>query len=74
RAAVPEGYPLMGGMDTLSFLNRTQDEITAEANACIAGAGRNGAFILGTGCVLPPGSDPGLIRAAAAAAHSKRIE
>ena len=70
RNAVPDDYPLMGGIDTLSFMNSTEQEISAEALACINGAGKNGSFILGSGCVLPPGSIPETIRVAGAVAKS----
>ncbi len=70
RAAVPSGYPLMGGIDTLSFINSSEDEISAEALSCINGAGGKGAFILGSGCVLPPGSSPDIIRMTSKTAHS----
>lgn len=70
RGAVSPDYPLMGGIDTLSFINSYKDEITLEALSCIKGAGTEGAYILGSGCVLPPDSKPELIRAAAVAASS----
>lgn len=70
RNAVPPDFPLMGGIDTLSFMNSSADEIIAEAITCIKGAGTEGAFILGSGCVLPPGSKPDIIRTAAKTASS----
>jgi len=70
RNAVPSDYPLMGGIDTLSFINCSELEITNEALSCIKSAGKNGAFILGSGCVLPPGSKPGNIKAASKTAHA----
>ena len=53
RQTVGEGVPLMGGVHTLSFVNSTPDELLEEARTCIEGAGRNGAYILGSGCVVP---------------------
>ena len=70
RNAVPFDYPLMGGIDTLSFMNSSIFEISQEALKCINDAGKNGNFILGSGCVLPPGSTLENIRAAATVAKS----
>lgn len=53
RRRVGDRVSLMGGVNTLSFLCMTADEIEAEAGKCIAGAGRNGGYILGSGCVVP---------------------
>ena len=53
REAAGDGYPLMGGVNTLSFVNSSVEEITAEALECIREAGADGAFILGSGCVVP---------------------
>ncbi len=47
---------LMGGVNTLSFLAEDPDEIAAEGRACIEGAGERGGFVLGSGCMIPPGS------------------
>ncbi|MCK5811317.1 MAG: hypothetical protein KAG94_00320 [Clostridiales bacterium] len=44
---------LMGGVNTMSFIQRTPDEIEKEATECIESAGSNGNFILGSGCVVP---------------------
>jgi hypothetical protein len=44
---------LMGGINTLSFINSTCEEIAEEAKMCMYQAGREGAFILGSGCVVP---------------------
>jgi uroporphyrinogen-III decarboxylase len=55
---------LMGGINTLSFIDGTPDSVAAEAAACIAGArgtdaGREpdrsvpAGFLLGSGCVVP---------------------
>jgi uroporphyrinogen-III decarboxylase len=47
------GVSLMGGVNTLSFVNSTQEEIVNESKDCIEGAGEKGGFILGSGCVVP---------------------
>lgn len=56
RAAVGDRVPLMGGVDTLSFVQSTPEELLEEARACIEAAGRTGPYILGSGCALPPAS------------------
>ncbi|MBN1622956.1 MAG: hypothetical protein JW903_01195 [Clostridia bacterium] len=73
RRSVSPDFPLMGGMDTLSFINKDMDGIVNEALECIDSAGKK-SFILGSGCVLPPGSKPELIRTAAKAAHNSYID
>ncbi len=70
RNVVPDDFPLMGGIDTLSFMNSSKSEISQEALNCINQAGKNGSFILGSGCVLPPGSTTENIQAAASVAKS----
>lgn len=69
---------LMGGINTLSFVDGTPASIRAEAEACIAGARAAGegavpaGFILGSGCVVPRGSRPECIASAREAAHACR--
>ncbi len=70
RKSVAPNYPLMGGIDTLSFINSTNEEISTEALQCINDAGKNGGFILGSGCVLPPESNPDTIKAVSKTARS----
>jgi len=53
RAAVGDRIALMGGVNTLSFLNASPDEIIDQSRTCIEGAGQNGGYILGSGCVVP---------------------
>jgi len=52
RKAVGDRVALMGGINTLSFINSTPEELLEEARICIEGAGRRG-YILGSGCVVP---------------------
>jgi len=54
RALVGDGVPLMGGVNTLSFVQSGPEELLEEALACIDAAGRTGPYILGSGCVIPP--------------------
>ena len=44
--------PIMGGIDTLSFVNASPDDFTTEANRCLD-AGAVGPYVLGSGCVVP---------------------
>ena len=53
RAAVGNRIALMGGVNTLSFINASPEELIEEARVCIAGAARQGGYILGSGCVVP---------------------
>jgi uroporphyrinogen-III decarboxylase len=53
RERIGDSVGLMGGIDTLSFINSTPDEIMEEAKKCIVQAGRKGGYILGSGCVVP---------------------
>jgi len=52
RQAAGERIALMGGVNTLSFLNSTPQELIEEARVCIEGGGKKG-YILGSGCVIP---------------------
>ena len=53
RQVVGDRIALMGGVNTLSFLNALPEELIEEARACIEGAAQNGGYILGSGCVVP---------------------
>jgi uroporphyrinogen-III decarboxylase len=59
---------LMGGVNTLTFASGTPAEIMEEARQCIEGAGRNGGYILGSGCMLPPATRQENLAALVAAA------
>lgn len=69
REAVGQGVALMGGINTLSFLNKEPEEISQEARECMYGAGMQGAFILGSGCVVPRETKVDTILAVAKAAR-----
>ncbi|MFO7635761.1 MAG: uroporphyrinogen decarboxylase family protein [Clostridia bacterium] len=47
---------LMGGINTLSFINNSMEELVDEAKTCMRQAGMHGAFLLGSGCVVPRGT------------------
>lgn len=53
REAAGDAVSLMGGVDTLSLLNNTPEQVKQEAVNCIEQAG-NG-YILSSGCVVPRG-------------------
>ena len=53
RDRIGNAVSLMGGVNTLSFVNGTPEEVLAEARRCIEEAGAEGGFILGSGCVVP---------------------
>jgi len=55
REAAGDRVALMGGVNTLSFINSSPEELIEEARVCIEGAGREG-YILGSGCVIPRGT------------------
>ena len=52
RQAVGDRVALMGGVNTLSFINSTPGQIIEESRICIETSGKKG-FILGSGCVIP---------------------
>ena len=56
REAVGDRIALMGGVNTLSFINSSPEELIEEARICIEGAGQHGGYILGSGCVVPRGA------------------
>lgn len=53
RAVVGNRAALMGGVNTLSFINSTPGQIMEESRACIEGAAADGGYILGSGCDVP---------------------
>jgi hypothetical protein len=55
RRVLGPDVPMQGGVNTLSFIDKSEEDLVLEAMACIEAAGR-GAFVLGSGCSLPRGS------------------
>jgi uroporphyrinogen-III decarboxylase len=53
REVVGGRAALMGGVNTLSFINHTPEQIIEESRACIEGAAADGGYILGSGCDVP---------------------
>jgi uroporphyrinogen-III decarboxylase len=75
RQAVGDTMVLMGGIDTLSFIHSTQEEITTEARQCLEeGSVGCGRFILGSGCVVPRGASQEILRTVSDAAKSFSVE
>ncbi len=68
RAIIGDRAALMGGIDTLSFLNGTPESISREALDCMISGGPRGGFVLGSGCVVPRDSPAANILAARDAA------
>jgi uroporphyrinogen-III decarboxylase len=64
---------LMGGVNTLSFVRCSPEEIHAEAMRCIQqGEVKGACFILGSGCALPRNARAENLQALANAAESMR--
>jgi MtaA/CmuA family methyltransferase len=53
REKVGTKISLMGGVNTLTLLNGSPQDVMNEARECITGAGPNGGYVLGSGCVVP---------------------
>ncbi len=53
RKRVGDSVSLMGGVNTLSFVQSTIPQLRSEAANCIAEGGASGGFVLGSGCVVP---------------------
>lgn len=53
RSKVGNDVVLMGGINTLSFVESSCAGIIEEAKKCIAEGGQHGRFILGSGCAVP---------------------
>ena len=53
RSLVGNDFMLMGGVNTLSFINQPPEKIMAEAERCIEEGFTNGHYAVGSGCVIP---------------------
>jgi hypothetical protein len=53
RLRVGDRAALLGGVNTLSFVDGTPEGIEEEARRCMAGAGESGGYVLSSGCVIP---------------------
>jgi uroporphyrinogen-III decarboxylase len=71
RAVAGDGAVLMGGVNTISFIQSTPEQIAGEARRCMAeGCTTDGRFILGSGCVIPRSASAEMIRAVSATAQT----
>lgn len=71
RWAVGDRMVLMGGIDTLSFVNSNEAEIAEEARRCMAeGSVGHGRFVLGSGCVVPRGANKEILQAVSTAVRN----
>ncbi len=70
REKTGDEMTLMGGINTLSFVQSTPSEIMEEAKICIEQGGKSGNFILGSGCMIPRSSKVENIQAVVIAAES----
>ncbi|MHB1318984.1 MAG: uroporphyrinogen decarboxylase family protein [Anaerolineae bacterium] len=61
---------LMGGVNTLTLLGGTPDEVTAEARECIRKGAQGGGYILGAGDMVPRHARPENVDAMIAAAKT----
>jgi hypothetical protein len=68
RQACGGRVALMGGVNAISFAAGTPESIMEESRRCIEGAGRRG-YILGSGCMVPPGTRKENLQALAEAAR-----
>jgi len=53
RERVGDAVSLMGGVNTLTFLDGTPERIVEESITCMHQAGAHGGYVLGSGCVVP---------------------
>jgi uroporphyrinogen-III decarboxylase len=53
REVVGDRISLMGGVDTLAFIQAGPEQIEEQARTCIRGGGEEGGYVLGSGCVVP---------------------
>ena len=67
-------FMLMGGVNTLSFINKTPDEIVKEAEQCIKEGFTNGGhYAVGSGCIVPRTATVESLKALAIASHNMRV-
>ena len=74
RKLAGDTFMLMGGVDTLSFINKTPDEIIKEAEQCIREGFTNGGhYAVGSGCVVPRDATAESLKALAIASRNMRV-
>ena len=71
RGAVGPGQALMGGVNTLTLASGSPEQVRAEALAVLrAVRAEQGAFVLGSGCVVPRSTSRANLEALREAGHS----
>jgi uroporphyrinogen-III decarboxylase len=53
RKRVGDRVALMGGINTLSFVEHTPEQVRGESRQCMLEAGAEGGFVLASGCAIP---------------------
>jgi hypothetical protein len=75
RQRVGDSMVLMGGVNTLSFIQSNEAAITEEARRCMGeGLVDGGRFILGSGCAIPRTARKEILQAVSTAAHTFELE
>lgn len=62
-------FMLMGGVNTLSFINKSVEDLQVEAVQCIREGFCDGHYAVGSGCVVPRSTSLGHLRALASASR-----
>ncbi len=71
RQRAGDDMVLMGGVDTLSFIQSSEAAIAAESQRCIReGRVGRGRFILGSGCAIPRSASLKMLQTVSSAAHT----
>ena len=73
RTLVGNEFMLMGGVNTLSFINQSPENIIAEAERCIREGFTGGHYAVGSGCVVPRTASRESLLAVAKASNNMRI-
>jgi hypothetical protein len=73
RRIVGDSMVLMGGVNTLSFIQKTPEELCKEAEKCIEEGFVNGRYVVGSGCVIPRQAKLEALRALATASRNKAV-
>lgn len=75
RQRVGDNMILMGGINTLSFIQSDEAAITEEARRCMSeGLVNGGRFILGSGCAIPRAARKELLQAVSTTAHMFELD
>jgi hypothetical protein len=72
RNIAGDTFMLMGGVNTLSFINQLPEKIMAEAERCIEEGFTNGHYAVGSGCAVPRTASREALQALAKASKKMR--